>query len=104
MIQPTARLLHSIEATKKGLPTLAERALLLQHEVADVGYRIVRASRTPQDAKATMADIGVDLGDAMVQCQLLALDLGLVHEDVLALGLQHTWERFKDFWPGDDCE
>jgi hypothetical protein len=98
-MEPSARVLRSAEALrepKKMTPEL--RCLILQNEVAGVGYRIVRANRTPDEAKAYMADIGVELGDAMVQCQLLALDLGLVPEDVLKRGLQHTWERFKDFW------
>lgn len=99
MIEPTSRLLHSIE---KDGQTPELRTLILQHEVAAIGYRLVRAHRTPQDAKFYMADIGVGLGDLMVQCQMLALDLGLVPEDVLTLGLRHTWERFKDFWPKED--
>ena len=95
MIDPTARFLHSIE---KDGQTPELRTLILQKEVAGVGYRLVRKHRTPEDASAYMADIGLELGDAMVQCQMLALDLGLDPEECLALGLKHTWERFKDFW------
>ena len=95
MIEPTSRLLHSIE---KDGQTPELRTLILQKEIAGVGYRLVRAHRTPAEAAIYMADIGLELGDAMVQCQMLALDLGLDPEKVLQLGLQHTWERFKDFW------
>jgi hypothetical protein len=98
LLEKTARVLHAIERDGQ---TPALRTLILQHEIADVGYRIAKAERVPGDANAIMADIAIDLGDAMVQCQMLALDLGLVPEDVLALGLQHTWERFQDFWPGE---
>ena len=96
MIEPTPRLLHSIE---KDGQTPELRTLILQKEIAGVGYRLVRAHRTPDEAAAYMSDIGLELGDAMVQCQMLALDLGLDPEKCLALGLQHTWERFRDFWP-----
>jgi len=100
MLERTPRALCSLEAVKMGKPTSAERALLIQHEAAEVGYRIVRATRTPQDRDAVMADIAVDLGDLMVQVQMMAIDLGLDPDKVLKLGIQHTWERFTDFWPG----
>ena len=100
MIERTARSLCSLEAIKRGKPSREVRALLIQHEAADVGYRIVRAIRTPHDSKLVMADIAVDLGDLMVQVQMMAIDLGLDPDKVLKLGIQHTWERFTDFWPG----
>jgi len=98
MLERTARTLCSLEAVKKGKPSLEVRALLVQHEAADVGYRILRAIRTPQDAEAIMADIAVDIGDLIVQAQMLAVDLGLDPDAVLKLGLHHTYERFTDFW------
>jgi hypothetical protein len=98
MIEPTCRLLHSIE---KDGQTPELRTLILQKEVAAIGYRLVRKHRTPQDAPLYMADIGLEIGHAMVQLEMLALDLGLVPEDCHKLGLQSTWERFKDFWPED---
>jgi len=100
MIERTARALCSLEAVRQGKPSPEVRALLIQHEAADVGYRIVRAIRTPHDSKLVMADIAVDLGDLMVQVQMMAIDLGLDPDEVLKLGIRHTWERFSDFWPG----
>jgi hypothetical protein len=98
MIEPTSRLLHSIE---KDGQTPELRTLILQKEIAGVGYRLVRAHRTPDEAAAYMADIGLEIGHAMVQLEMLALDLGLVPEDCMKLGLTTTWERFKEFWPND---
>jgi hypothetical protein len=77
------------------------RTLILQHEVAAIGYRLVRAHRTPQDAALYMADIGLEIGHAMVQLEMLALDLGLMPEDCMTLGLNTTWGRYKEFWPND---
>jgi hypothetical protein len=48
-----------------------------------------------------MADIGLEIGHAMVQLEMLALDLGLVPEDCKRLGLQTTYERYKEFWKSD---
>ena len=95
MIEPTSRLLHSIE---KDNQTPELRTLILQHEIAAIGYRLVRAHRTPQDAAAYMADVGLEIGHAMVQLEMLALDLGLVPEDCKRLGLKTTYERFEEFW------
>lgn len=99
MIEPTCRLLHSVE---KDGQTPELRTLILQKEIAQVGYRLVRKHRTPQDAALYMADIGLELGHAMVQLEMLALDLGLVPEDCKQLGLKTTWERFKEFWPSEE--
>jgi hypothetical protein len=98
MIEPTCRLLHSIE---KDGQTPELRTLILQKEIAQVGYRLVRKHRTPQDADLYMADIGLEIGHAMVQLAMLALDLGLVPEDCMKLGLKTTYERFKEFWPNE---
>jgi hypothetical protein len=101
MIEPTSRFLHSIE---KDGQTPELRTLILQKEIAQVGYRLVRAHRTSQDADAYMADIGLEIGHAMVQLEMLALDLGLVPEDCMELGIRSTWDRFKDFWGGEHDE
>lgn len=95
MIEPTSRLLHSIE---KDGQTPELRTLILQKEIAQVGYRLVRKHRTPQDVDLYMADIGLEIGHAMVQLEMLALDLGLVPEDCMKMGLKTTYERFKEFW------
>lgn len=98
MIEPTTRLLHSIE---KDGQTPELRTLILQKEIAQVGYRLVRCHRTPQDAALYVADIGLEIGHAMVQLEMLALDLELVPEECMRLGLRTTFERFKEFWGND---
>jgi len=96
MIDPTPRALHAVE--KDGM-TPELRTLIAQKEVAQIGYRLVRRHRTPQDAAAYMADIGLEIGHAILQLEMLALDLGLVPEECVKLGRESTWERFKEFWP-----
>jgi hypothetical protein len=98
MIEPTVRLLHAIE---KDGQTPELRSLIIQKEVALVGYRLVRKHRTPQDAQLYMADIGLEIGHAILQLKMLALDLGLVPEECEKMGLTSTWDRFKDFWPNE---
>ena len=88
------RLLHSMERDGQ-TPEL--RTLIIQKEVAQIGYRLVRAHRTPQDATAYMADIGLEIGHAILQLEMLAVDLGLSPEGCREMGLSSTWERFKDF-------
>jgi len=92
----SSRTLHSMEPPGQ---TAEMRALLVQHEVANVGYRLVRARRTPRDKNLYMADIGVEIGHAIVQLEMLAIDLGLSPEACKSLGLKTTLERFKEFWP-----
>lgn len=95
MIEPTPRALHALE---KDGQTPELRTLIIQKEVAQIGYRLVRAHRTPNEAKAYMADINLEIGHAILQLEMLALDLGLVPEDCIALGRRTTKERFKEFW------
>lgn len=95
MIEPTSRFLHAIE---KDGQTPELRTLILQHEVAAIGYRLVKCHRTPQDAALYMADIGLEIGHAMVQLEMLALDIGLAPEDCMKLGLKTTYERYQEFW------
>jgi len=95
MIQPTSRFLHTIE--KDGM-TPELRTLIIQKEVAQIGYRFVRLHRTPQDAAAYLADIPLEIGHAILQLEMLALDLGYSPENCIELGRQSTWDRFKEFW------
>ena len=96
MIEPTPRALHAVE--KDGMtPDLRTR--IAQKVVAQIGYRLVRKHRTPQDAATYMADVGLEIGHAILQLEMLALDLGLVPEDCIQLGRESTWERYKEFWP-----
>lgn len=94
MIIPNAHFLHGIE--KDGV-TPEQRMLILQHQVGEAGYCIMKAARFPKDADGYLAAAKVGLGDAFVQLELLCLDLGLDPDEIERLGMQHTWERFKDF-------
>ena len=51
----------------------------------------------PGEAKAHMANAKLELGDALTQLNMLCLDMELVPEEILKLGIQHTYERFQDF-------
>ncbi len=44
-----------------------------------------------------MANAKLELGDALTQLNMLCLDMELVPEEILKLGIQHTYERFQDF-------
>lgn len=91
---PTPRLLHAIE--KDGLG-VHNRLHIVMKEIGMVAYKFMMTERFPEDKIAHMADLKTDLGDLMVQVDMLALDLGLVPEEIKALGCRHTRERYKDF-------
>jgi len=98
MIKPTVRMLHALE---KDLLTPELRVIIAQKEVGLIGYKFVQNRRTPRDTKLHMADIGLEIGHAILQLKMLALDLGLVPEECEKMGLTSTWDRFKDFWPNE---
>ena len=95
MIEPTARLLHSSE---KDGQTPEVRVLILMHELGEIANRISKARRLEKDKHLYMADIKIDIGQAMLQLEMLALDLGLVPEDCHKIGLDTTWQHFKEWW------
>lgn len=94
MIVPDVRLLHAIEHGGLGVHN---RLHILHKQLAMLGYKLMLSERFPTDADAHHADMLSDLGDLMVQAEMLALDLGKDPADIKRLGIQHTYERFQDF-------
>lgn len=82
---------------EKDKKTPIDRFAILNKEIAMVGYELLKAKVFPQDANAHLANAKLELGDTFVQLIMLCYDLNLFPRDVLKLGIQHTWERFKDF-------
>jgi hypothetical protein len=93
-VDPDPRFLHAIE---KGGLGVHNRIHIVMKELGMVAYKFMMTERFPEDKRAHMTDLKTDLGDLMVQVDMLALDLGLVPEEVKALGCRHTRERYKDF-------
>ena len=94
MLERTTRTLHLMEKDKK---TPLDRIVILHKEIAQVAYDILQCRIFPGEASAHMANAKLELGDAMVQIELLCYDVGLQPKDVLKQGIQHTFERFQDF-------
>ena len=94
MLERTTRTLHLMEKDKK---TPLDRIVILNKEIAQVAYEILQCRIFPGEASAHMANAKLELGDAMVQIELLCYDVGLQPKDVLKQGIQHTFERFQDF-------
>jgi hypothetical protein len=94
MIEPSSRFLHGIE--KDGVSP-EQRMLILQHEIGEAGYCIMKAKRFPADEAGYLAAAKLGIADAMVQIEMLCLDLGFDPDEIKRLGLQHTYDRFKDF-------
>jgi hypothetical protein len=90
----TTRTLHLLEKDKK---TAQDRIIILNKEVALVAYGLLQARIFTDEADALRANAILELGDAMVQMEMLCIDLGLLPANVLKLGIQHTFERFQDF-------
>ena len=94
MLERTTRTLHIMEKDKK-IPE--DRIIILNKELAMVAYNLLQARIFLAESKAMRANAILELGDAMVQIEMLCYDLGLQPADVLAQGIQHTFERFADF-------
>lgn len=86
--------LHLMEKDKK---TPQDRIIILNKELALVAYALLQARIFPDEAAALRANAILELGDAMVQIEMLCLDLKVLPKDVLRQGIQHTFERFQDF-------
>ena len=86
--------LHLMEKDKK---TPQDRIIILNKELALVAYGLLQARIFTKEAAALRANAILELGDAMVQIEMLCLDLEVLPEDVLRQGIQHTFERFQDF-------
>ena len=93
-LERTARTLHLMEKDKK---TPQDRITILNKELAQVAYELLQARIFPGESPVREANAKLELGDAMVQIHMLCYDMGLRPEDVLKLGVQHTFERFQDF-------
>jgi len=94
VFERTTRTLHLLERDKK---TPQDRIIILNKEIALVAYGLLQARIFTAESAALRANAILELGDAMVQLEMLCLDLGLLPKDVLRQGIQHTFERFQDF-------
>lgn len=90
----TTRTLHHLEKDKK---TPQDRIIILNKEIAQVAYNLLQARIFTAESTALRANAILELGDALVQIELLCYDLGVQPKDVLRQGIQHTVERFQDF-------
>jgi hypothetical protein len=90
----TTRTIHYLEKDKK---TAQDRIIILNKELALVAYGLLQTRIFTAEADALKANAILELGDAMVQIELLCYDLGVQPKDVLRRGIQHTLERFQDF-------
>ncbi len=86
--------LHMLEKDKK---TPQDRIVILTKEIALAAYAFLQERIFTAEAAALRANAILELGDAMVQMEMLCYDLGLNPKDVLKQGIQHTFERFQDF-------
>lgn len=94
VFERTTKTLHLLERDKK---TPQDRIIILSKEIALVAYGLLQARIFTAEAAALQANAILELGDAMVQMEMLCHDLGLKPADVLKQGIQHTFERFQDF-------
>ena len=94
MLERTTRTLHLMEKDKK---TPLDRIVILNKEIAQVAYELLQCRIFPGETAAHMANARLELGDAMVQIEMLCHDLGLLPDNVKKLGIEHTFERFQDF-------
>lgn len=94
MLERTTRTLHIMEKDKK---TPEDRLIILNKELAMVAYELLQSRIFPAERNARRANAILELGDAMTQIEMLCYDLGVQPTDVLAQGIQHTFERFTDF-------
>jgi hypothetical protein len=82
---------------EKDKKTPQDRIIILNKEISMVAYKLLQSRIFPAESKAMRADAILELGDAMVQIEMLCYDLKIQPADVLAQGIQHTFERFTDF-------
>ena len=94
MLERTTRTLHLMEKDKK---TPLDRIVILNKEIAQVAYEILQCRIFPGEASAHMANARLELGDAMVQIEMLCHDLHQQPDQIRKLGITHTFERFQEF-------
>jgi len=94
MIDPSSHFLHGIE---KGDQNPKDRAIILLNQITSAAYCLVKASKFPDEADGLIAHAKSELIDAYPQLDMLCLDLGWNPTEIKRMGIQHTWERFRDF-------
>lgn len=94
MLERTVRTLHMLEKDKK---SPIDRIVILNKEIAQVAYELLQCKIFPGEENAHMANAMLELGDAMVQIEMLCHDLQKSPEEIKNLGIRHTFERFQDF-------
>jgi hypothetical protein len=82
---------------EKDKKTPLDRIVILNKEIAQVAYELLQCRIFPHETNAHMANAKLELGDALVQIEMLCYDLYLQPDDVKELGIIHTFERFQDF-------
>ena len=73
------------------------RAAILSYEVGAITRAMVYASRFTGTKDAYLAAAQTDIGDAIVQLELLCSQLGFSFYDTMDMGWEHLAERYKDF-------
>jgi hypothetical protein len=94
MLERTTRTLHMLEKDKK---SPLDRVVILNKEIAQVAYELLQCKIFPGEAKEHLANAKLELGDAMVQIEMLCRDLHQQPEQIRKLGITHTFERFQEF-------
>ena len=74
-----------------------DRIVILNKEIAQVAYELLQCRIFPRETDAHMANAKLELGDAMVQIEMLCHDLHQQPNDIRKLGITHTFERFQEF-------
>jgi hypothetical protein len=93
-LERTTRTLHALEKDKK---SPLDRIVILNKEIAQVAYELFLCRVFPGEAKAHMANAKLELGDAMVQIEMLCYDMMQQPKEIRKLGITHTFERFQEF-------
>ena len=74
-----------------------DRIVILNKEIAQVAYELLQCRIFPRETDAHMANAKLELGDAMVQIEMLCHDLHQQPDEIKKLGITHTFERFQEF-------
>lgn len=86
-----------IRAAEKDGLDLKDRGIYLAENAAMAAKLASYMERFPDEAQAHRADLGLALGDVMVQAAMMCLDLGLSPQEVYNIGRLHVYERYTDF-------
>lgn len=77
--------------------SLLLRATILTYEIGSIVKCLAYAARFPSLGKTYLAASQTDIGDAIVQIELLCRQLGFDFESVRSEGWEHLKERYDDF-------